>query len=201
MIITDIKQQIKRQDRYSIYVDEQYVFSLSEGELLSLGLHIRQELTVAELAQLKKTAIEDKAYTRSLDLLARRARSEWELRDYLRRKEYEPDVIEKTIQHLRNRGYVDDYKFAESWVATRRLLKATSQRKLSLELKQKRIADDIIQQVLSEDETDERQVLRDLVAKKRTQTRYQDEQKLLAYLMRQGFSYDDVRSVLRNADS
>jgi regulatory protein len=83
-------------------------------------------------------------------------------------------------------------------VESRRLLKATSKRKLAMELKQKRIAEDIITQVLAEDETDERHVLRDLIAKKRTQTRYQDEQKLLAYLMRQGFNYDDIKAALQN---
>ena len=65
-----------------------------------------------------------------------------------------------------------------------------------LELQQKRISSDTISKVLAEDETDERQVVRDVIAKKRTQTRYQDDQKLIAYLLRQGFSYDDIRSAL-----
>ncbi len=196
MKITDIKQQVKRQDRYSIYVDGKYAFSFSENELLNLSLRINQEFTPEALEKLQKTAVEDKAYMRALDLLMRRSRSEWELRDYLKRKEYTPDIIDKIISRLNRAGYVDDKKFAMSWVENRRLLKSTSKRKLQMELRQKHIADDIIQQVLAEDETDERQVLKDLVAKKQTQTRYQDPQKLTAYLMRQGFNYDDVKAVL-----
>lgn len=197
MKITDIKQQVKRQDRYSIYIDGKYAFSFSENELLSLGLRINQEFSEQELEELKKTAVEDKAYMRALDLLMRRNRSEWELRDYLKRKDYAPEIIDKILNRLHKAGYVDDKKFAAMWVENRRLLKAISKRKLQVELRQKRVADEIIQEVLSEDETDERQVLKDLIAKKRQQTRYQDDQKLMAYLMRQGFNYDDVKSTVQ----
>ncbi len=198
MKLTDIKQQVKRQDRYSIFVDGKYVFSFSENELLNLHLKIGQEYTEQSLDELKKNAIEDKAYMRTLDMLMRRSRSEWELRDYLKRKDYEQDVTEKTIARLVRAGFVDDKKFATAWVENRRLLKATSKRKLQMELKQKRIDSQIIDQVLSEDETDERDVLKDLIAKKSQQTRYQDPQKLMAYLMRQGFNYQDVKDTLEN---
>lgn len=200
MRITDIKQQAKRAGRYSIYADGKYAFSLSENELLQSGIRIGQEYTADEFAKLQQTAVEDKAHMRALDLLARRMRSEWELRDYLKRKEYEPDVIDRTVVRLSARGYVDDKKFAELWVSNRRLLKATSRRRLQQELKQKRVPDAVIGEVLAEDETDERQVLRQLVAKKRTQPRYQDQQKLMAYLMRQGFSYDDVKATMQYED-
>lgn len=196
MIVTDIKQQVKRQDRYSIFVDEKYAFSLSENELMNSGLRIGREYTQAELDELVQKAILDKAYMRSLDLLARRARSEWELRDYLKRKDYDEPVIQATMERLEKAGYVDDYAFAKAWIENRHLLKSVSRRKLWQELKQKRIADDIISLVLEEDDTDELSTLRQLVEKKRQQSRYQDHDKLLAFLIRQGYGYDDVKTVM-----
>lgn len=196
MIVTDIKQQVKRQDRYSIFVNEKYAFSLSEGELMNSGLRIGREYSQAELDELVQRAVLDKAYMRSLDLLARRARSEWELRDYLKRKDYDEPVIQATMERLEKAGYVDDFTFAKAWIENRHLLKNISQRKLWQELKQKRIADDVITQALEEDETDELATLRQLVEKKRQQSRYQDHDKLLAFLMRQGYGYDDVRTVM-----
>ncbi len=201
MRITDIKQQVKRAQRYSVFVDGKYVFSLSEGELIKSGIKIDREYSQDELEELKKTAILDKAYMRALDLLARRARSEWELRDYLKRKDYDQETAEIILAKLAAGGYVDDYAFAKSWVENRRLLKSTSRRRLWQELKQKRIADEIISQVLDEDETDEVEVLKELIAKKRTQSRYQDDEKLLAYLMRQGYRYDDVKAAMAEPDS
>lgn len=196
MKITDIKAQVKREGRYSIFVDGKYSFSLSENELLNTGLKIGQEFDAPGLEQLKTKAVEDKAMMRAYDLLARRPRSRWEMQEYLRRKDYPTELIEKILNTLSDKGYLDDEKFARAWIENRRLLKKTSKRQLMLELQQKRISSDTISKVLAEDETDEQQVVRDVIAKKRTQTRYQDDQKLIAYLLRQGFSYDDIRSAL-----
>ncbi len=196
MKVTDIKQQVKRSDRYSIYIDGKYAFSLSELELVNSGLRVGREYSETEIAELQDTALIDKAYDRALNQLARRPRSEWELRDYLRRKEYQPEIIETVIDRLRDRGYIDDADFAQRWVENRRLLKPISKRRLTQELKQKRVSDEIISNTLASDETDERAVLKELIEKKRRQTRYHDEQKLVQYLMRQGYNYEDIKSVL-----
>jgi regulatory protein len=198
MKVTNIKQQVKRADRYSIYIDEKYLFSLSESELLNVGLRIGQEYNETELQDLLQKAVIDKAYDRALNLIMRRARSEWELRQYLKQKEYEPEIINTILNMLSKRGYVDDADFARRWIENRRLLKSTSKRRLTQELRQKRVPDDIISQALEADETDEQQVLKELITKKQTQTRYQDPQKLMQYLMRQGYNYDDIKSVLRD---
>jgi regulatory protein len=198
MKITAIKQQVKRADRYSIYGDGKYLFSFSESELLSSGIKIGQELDESNLNELKGKAVLDKAYDRSLNLISHRLRSEWELRDYLKRKDYDEDVQEATVSRLRDRGYINDAEFARRWVENRRLLKATSKRRLAQELRQKRISDEIINQTLEADETDELEVLKDLVERKRKQTKYQDDLKLMQYLARQGFSYDLIKTALHN---
>lgn len=197
MKITDIKQQVKRQGRYSVFVDEKYTFSLSESALLEQKIHIGQEVSPAELQAFKDASRLDKAYGLTLAYVARRQRSEWELRDYFRRKEIDEDASEQIMGRLKNFGYVDDLKFARSWVENRRLLKPVSRRRLMGELRQKHIADDVVRQVLEEDEITDRDTLMDLVARKRKQTRYQDDQKLMQYLGRQGYNYDDIKSVLR----
>src|SRR5262245_6498827 len=130
MKITAIKQQAKRSDRYNIYVDGKFSLALSGDELLRLGLRNGQEITQAELVSLKADGVRDKARYQSLNLLARRPRSEWELQDYLKKKNYDPGVIEQVLQWLKEYTYVDDRKFAEAWVTNRRLLKATSKQRL-----------------------------------------------------------------------
>jgi len=194
MKITAITQQVKRTDRYSIFVDGKYAFSLSESGLLASGLAVGQELTPAELKKLKKDAGMDKAYYDALRYVAMRARSEWEIETYLQRKEVDKDAANEIIRRLKEAGLLSDLDFARAWVSSRRALKSTSKQRLRQELLQKHVPGDVIDQVLTEDETDERATLRELVQKKRH--RYPDEQKLMAYLARQGFRYDDIKSVL-----
>lgn len=200
MKITNIKQQVKRADRYSIYIDSKYAFSFGESELLNSRLHINQEVTEAELEGLKDKAVLDKAYDRALNYISLRQRSEWEIREYLKRKDYPPALVDNILNKLSISNYVDDLAFARAWVNNRRLLKAISQRRLSQELRAKRVSDENIKLALSEDETDEAEVLKDLVAKKRRQTRYQDNLKLMQYLARQGYNYDDIKAAMNQRE-
>lgn len=196
MKVTAIKQQVKLQGRYSIFVDEKYAFSLSEGALLDAKIYVGNELDEEQVKAYKKLSADDKAYNLTLAYVARRMRSQWELQDYFRRKGYDEEVAKQILEKLERFGYVNDETFARSWVENRRLLKPTSKRKLTQELRQKRIADSIIDKVLSEDEADELAVLRALVEKKRHQTKYSDNLKLMQYLAGQGFGYGDIKAVL-----
>lgn len=199
MKITKISQQVKRVDRFSVFVDEKYAFSVGENELIKLGLHSGREISEEELQSFKGESELGKWFDKTLNLLSFRLRSEWELQDYLKRKKAEPEIIVQILNKLRINGYVNDEQFAKRWVENRRLMKPTSRRKLIVELKQKRVPSEIIDKVLDQDksEVDERQILRELVEKKRH--RYPDQIKLMQYLARQGYSYDDIKSVLNEA--
>ena len=201
MKITSIQTQVKNTNRYSVFVDGKYSFSLSADALLQSHLVTGDELTEADIRTYKKLSAEDKAFSLSLAFVVRRMRSEGELQDYFKRKEYAPELAEQITGRLKKLNFVDDEEFARRWVENRRLLKATSTKKLRLELRQKKVSNDIIQKVLEEDETDERSVLRGLVEKKRKLSKYRDDsQKLMRYLASQGFSYDDIKHAMANND-
>lgn len=194
MKITNIKQQVKRTDRYSVFIDGQYAFSLSEGALLEQGIASGQDLADDEVKRLKAESGADKAYGNALRYAAMRPRSKWELQTYLQRKQVEEPVAQHIMQRLQALDLVNDAAFASAWVANRRLLKNTSKRKLRLELMQKHVPEGIINDVLKDDEATDRQVLRELVEKK--MARYPDRTKFMQYLARQGFGYDDIKAVL-----
>lgn len=198
MKITDIKSQVKRPGRYSIFVDGKFAFGLGSNELLGLGIAVGQEITESELADFKQASEIGKVYDKILNLLSIRPRSEWELRDYLKRKNQSPALIEKLLNKLSNLGYVDDNDFAQRWVANRRLLKPVSSLKLRAELKQKRIDNIVIDEVLKSDTTDEIAVIKAIIDRKAK--RYPDRQKFIAYLARQGFRYDDIKTALNHSD-
>lgn len=197
MKITAIKQQIKRQGRYSIFVAGKYAFSLSDTALLESGLTTGQELTEAKIREYKQKSIDDKLYNNALNYLAIRPRSIWEMQQYLQRKGASPALATTILNKLSNSRLLNDEAFAKSWVANRRLLKPISLRRLTAELRLKHVPEDVIQKTVAEDETSEQEVLQDLIRRKRSQSRYQNPQKLMEYLARQGFSYSDIKSVLQ----
>jgi regulatory protein len=194
MKITSIKKQVKRNGRFSVYVDGQYSFGVTEGQLLELGIVQNTEITPEQLKEYKAQTEIQKAFDRTLNLLSFRPRSEWELRDYLKRKEQSPANIEIILNKLTKLHYVDDEVFARRWVESRRLLTTRSSLRLRSELKQKRIAEDVINKVLEDGAENDKEALRTLMAKK--SKRYPDRQKFTQYLARQGFRYDAINEEL-----
>ena len=211
MIITDIKQGVKNPNRVNIFVDNQYSFSLDIAQVVDYKLKVGREISDSELVELKKASEFGKLYQRALEWALTRPRSEREVRDYLRRKlrghsentlragrpslkfsELASEFSDEIIQRLISRGYVDDRKFAEFWVENRFVKKGVSRKRLKMELMKKGISQEIIEEVL--DGRDDAIEIRKMILKK--QAKYSEPEKLMAYLCRQGFSYDLVRKVM-----
>ena len=66
-------------------------------------------------------------------------------------------------------------------------------------MKQKRIKPDIISQALAGQEIDELKMINQLIDKKRQQSKYQDNLKLMQLLARKGFSYDLIKQALNSS--
>jgi regulatory protein len=200
MKITSIKQQLKMSGRYSVYVDEVYSFSLSEVALIESKLHSGVELTEQEVNSYKKLSIDDKLYGRALRYVAMRQRTTWEVLFYLERNGADPSLSETILNKLSIVGLLDDEKFARSYVNDKQLLRPTSRRKIIMELKKKRIASEIIERVLAENSGEmngDQVALAEVITRKRRQTKYQDDTKLMQYLARQGFGYGDIKTALQ----
>jgi regulatory protein len=200
MKITRITQQQKQHNRYSVFVDEKYAFSLSETKLLESRLVSGQELTKEQIADYKKLSAEDTLYNRALNYVALRPRSIWEVEFYLKRKDSPAPLIEQITNKLTELGLLNDKKFAQMFVHDRALLRPTSRRKMIMELRKKHISEEVIQLTFETEPTDDLTTLREIVAKKRQLTKYKnDELKFMQYLARQGFGYSDIKQVLSEA--
>ena len=199
MKITKIQPAVKTAGRYNIFVDEKYSFSLDENQLLDLKLKTGFEISEEQLDELKGESEYGKAYARALELILSRPRSEKEMNEYAWRKKWDEELSDRVLGRLQDKGYIDDVKFAEFWLRARTSGKPSSKRKISSELAQKGVKRETIDQVLADySDDDELGVLRTLVAKKRS--KYPDEQKFMAYLARQGYSFDHIKRALSEDD-
>lgn len=202
----------------NVSVDGAYRFSLDIFQVGELGLKIGKEYSEAELVALETESQFGKLYMRALEYVMMRPHSGREVRDYLYRKTlprkraskqgvgnksgsklvempgYSKEVTERVYERLVQKGYINDEKFARFWVENRNRTKGSSLRKITAELRAKGVAGETVEQVLSEsDRTDENELVK-IITKKRA--KYPDDQKLMAYLARQGFGYDDIKTAL-----
>ncbi len=123
------------------------------------------------------------------------------LRDYKTPMKELPEIdeslTEKVLSRLIERGYIDDQKFAEYYVENRFVKKGVSTRRLKNELIAKGIKKEVIEEVISSSDRTESSEIQKLILKKRQ--KYNDE-KLLSYLVRQGFPYDLAKSAIEEFD-
>ncbi len=197
MKISSIKQQVKNPERASIFIDGKYAFSLSLNELVMEKLKIGQELDEPEQKRLKKLSDDGKLKARALEWVLNRPHSVREFKDYMYRKKAEPDMTDRLITEFTERGYLSETNFA-NWLIDVRRRSGKSERAIHAELSKKGIDREVVQGIM-EDDGDELERLRGIVTKKGDLPRYKaDPQKFMAYLARQGFSYDDIKQVLQD---
>ncbi|MBC7943284.1 regulatory protein RecX [Candidatus Saccharibacteria bacterium] len=211
MKITAISIQAKDKNRVNVSVDGKYRFSLDFFQLGSLGVKVGAEYDEDELVALEQESRFGKLYARALEYCLMRPHSSKEVKDYLYRKTRPTrnktgelkegvsiELTNRVFDRLADKGYVDDRVFARYWVENRSLKKGVSRRKLSAELGSKGVDRLITEQLLDETERTDRNELQKVILKKRS--RYPDDQKLIAYLARLGFSYDDIKDALNSDD-
>lgn len=199
--ITDLRQGVKNPDRVNVYVNDKFSFSLDVSQVVDLGVKKGLVVSSERLEEFKKASEFGKLYQRALEWVLMRPHSKKEVRDYLYKKIYDKKLdksfIELVISRLEARGYVDDYRFAEWYVENRFLNKGISRRRLEMELMKKGISSDIISEVLGGSERNEKEEILKVIAKKRA--KYDTDEKLMQYLLRQGFSYALVREVVESS--
>lgn len=193
MRITKVAPAAKTPGRYNIFVDGQYSFSLDELQLVQAGIHSGLEIDDNRLAELRNESDFGKNYIRAIDLISRRLRSEQEIRDYARRKQWASNNTERVIARLHDKGYLNDRVFAEAFVRSRLSSAKYSKKRIAMDLRKKGIAANLIQQILH-DEINDHEALTALINKRAR--RYDSPDKLKAYLVRNGFSYDDINQCL-----
>lgn len=212
MKITSLTTQQKDSNRINVMVEGKYRFSLDISQVVSLGVKVGRDYSEAELAEVEGESQFGKLYARALEYCLMRPHSAREVRDYLWRKTREtkyksrktgeiktrdgvaPELADRVYERLVEKGYIDDEAFARYWVENRNQTKGASRRKLEAELRAKGVPQDIIAAKLSASTRTDDEELQKVIAKKRS--KYTDEQKLMQYLVRQGFGYDDIKRAL-----
>ncbi len=196
--ITALKAQVKNPNRISVFLDGEFAFGLAR--IVAAWLKIGQVLSEAEIERLKQQDTLEVAYQKMLRFLSYRPRSQAEVLRKLNEQGYSAPVIEATVQRLKDNQLLSDDQFAQTWVENRSTFRPRSKRMLAMELRQKGVEDDVIEQALAgtEDESSLAYQAGVKYARRLSGVDWETFRKRLgAYLMRRGFSYGTIAPVLR----
>jgi regulatory protein len=197
--ITALRVQKRNRQRVNVHIDGRFAFGLAAIE--AMQLKIGQQLSDAEIARLKKKDQVEVAYEFALKFLSYRPRSIDEVRRRLTEKQFDEPTVDETIARLSRAGLLDDTAFARFWLENRDAFKPRSKRALRYELRQKGVANSVIDATLAgyeENDAAYRAALNRVqkLARRPDQDFDVIRRKLLAFLNRRGFSYSVARDAV-----
>jgi regulatory protein len=212
--ITDIAPQKKNPKRVSIFLDEEFAFGVSLNLRFEKKLESGQSLSEKQIANLIELDQVERLVNKALRFLSFRPRSEKEIRDHLLRKGKLKDIhksdaeksqyeksVEKVIAKLKKLEQINDKEFAKWWVEQRGRFKPRGERLVKVELFQKGIDRDVIDEVVKQgEESNEEELAKKAALKKLSSYRklnYEDfRNKMGQFLARRGFSWNVVKKVV-----
>ena len=199
MIVTRTESLTKT--KYKVDLDGQFAFVLYKGELSRYGVKEGAELTEETVDEIYNTVLLKRAKKRAMHLLEDMDRTEAGLREKLRQGLYPAEIIEKAIDYVRSFGYLNDARYAENFILSRRNSK--SRKEIHALLLGKGITDEEISIAFENcyGDQEEQEAVRRILEKKRVDPKTTDDremQKIYGYLARKGFRYETIRQVIQN---
>jgi regulatory protein len=198
-VVTLLQIDARRKDRVEVHLDGTFAFSLALD--LAASLHKGQCLAEDDLARLCDDDAYRVALDRALGFLARRPRSEAEVRRHLADKDVPPAPLERVCARLVSLDLLDDAAFARWWVDNRRTHQPRGRLALRHELTARGVAPGVVATVVAEvDETSEATALaRSRASRYAGLDRPAFDRRLGALLARRGFGAAAVRAALAAA--
>lgn len=153
------------------------------------------EITQEEWESLTDSIYYKKAVDKCYDLLSRRDHSVKELKTKLLRTVDEKNA-DKAIEKMLELGYLDDEKYARNLVKYLAQTRNMSKNHIKQEMFKRGIPNEIINLVMDDCEFDNVSCVVDLILTKyRNKLNNEDgNKKVIASLMRKGFSYSDIKN-------
>ena len=197
--ITGLKIQSRDKNKVNVYLDGAYFCAIS---LETCVKHNLKPNTINDEKVLEKLIFESEkklAYEKALKLVSTRYKTQKEVKDYLASKGYVPEIIYYCLKKLGEYDFINDEKYAESYMSHH--LKKDGVIKIKQQLFAKGVSPEIVDKVVGQVDNQEEQILalKEKYMKNKEDTK-ENYLKLFRYLQGKGFRVDEILKVLKEAE-
>ncbi len=198
MVVTAIERNSKRRSRLDIFVNGVIACDISRATAKNRDLHIGSDLGEGGVDALIAEDRRREALETAAAMIARRPRSEREVRRKLVQRKLPPEIVDATVARMIGARLLDDADYARSFTETRDRTSPRSQRLIVQELRAAGVATDTAALAVA-DISDADAAYR-LAEGRLRSLRNVDEAKfrsrLGSLLQRRGFAWDVVRTTV-----
>lgn len=208
MLVTEIVPLIrsKSKNRLRVRLQDGADFVLYKKEIDRYEIIEGEELEENTYSEIVNEIFIPRAKRRALHLLEKQDRTESNLRSKLREGGYPPEAIDIAVSYVKGYNYINDERYAGNYIKYKS--KTKSKKQTFRELMLKGISKETIEKAYYnlcdkeefEEVFNERRIIKDYINKKLIKQETLDEKqraKIYNYLLRKGFSSEEILSVMR----
>ncbi|MHB8131825.1 MAG: regulatory protein RecX [Mobilitalea sp.] len=201
MVITMLEKL--EQSKVKVYIDEEYAFLLYQNDIKRYKLEEGADITSKCYDEIIEDTVYRRAKQKAVAVLKFMGRTEQELRKKLTETGYPKEIIDRTLFYVTEYGYLNDERYAASYVRARMNTKSKFVIKTELLHKgiDKELINDIFMIEYGDDDREDAELIaiRKLIAKKTKfpeNLTFDEKQKLMASLYRKGFATSKIKQIL-----
>lgn len=198
-MITELKVQSKDKNRVNVSLDGAYYCSLAMETVIKNNLKPNMLIDESKINSMQQESESKIAWEKALKLVSTRYKTQKEIYVYLQERGYLPSVIFGVIEKLNEYHFIDDKRYAESYISHK--IKKDGPNKIKQELLAKGVKEDIIDEVMGEIDSQDEVILnlceKYMKNKEKTKENYL---KLFRYMQGKGFDYEQVKNVIKDLD-
>lgn len=196
MKITKLKLKSKNNPNIFIATTETLDYVLHADMIVKYSIHLG-EIDEDKLKKCERDSAEIIALDLAVKYMANAVKSTKQVRDYLKKKGYDNDIIRSVLDKLKEYNLINDESFADNYISS-------NPKFSTLKLKQKLASFGLNQDIISTklEEIDEYPACK-MQAEKFIKNKPMDEklkEKLIRRLNYQGYKFDTIRRVLNELD-
>ena len=196
-IVSSIEEQKNNKNRYSVFIDGRYAFSLDDETLFKSKLKVGDEINSEKSQELILNAQYMSCKDYGFKLVSKKLYTRRDFTEKLKAKEFDETVAGEVCARFAELGLIDDEAFARAYISDAAKLKQKGRRAISAELYRHGIDKTLIDELL--DGFENPNGLEKIISKK-LKTKAPDRKtlnNLFAACMRKGYSADEVKCALK----
>ncbi len=194
MLITDIRRIDDK--RFCLYIDYEPFGPIYQSDINRLKLDIGKDISSHVLDDFRNNCLYKRAMNKAISAVKYSEKCEYDIRTKLETLFFDDEIIDYTIDRLKEFGYIDDRRYASLYIRSH--ITKKSRKTITYILSSKNISDDIIEAVFEDNELpDEEEVIKRLILKKYGENDlYVQRDKIISSMLRKGYSYSSVQKCI-----
>lgn len=144
----------KIKNKYRVYLDNEEI-DLYENIILKYNLLLKKEIDSNLLEIIKEDNKKEDAYERALNYISVKMRSKKEIEKYLKKREYDNNLIHDIISRLEELGLINDENYIKAYISDKINLTNDGPNKIKQNLINEKMNEDLVEKYINEIDKEE----------------------------------------------